>query len=594
MLGTAAVTALALRTGSGRADRTVKRLRLELPELAAVALQTAGRNVGVAPDGASIAYVGSAPDGSSHIFVRRWDTLDATMVPGSEGGWDPNFSPSGDSLAFVLSPHRVKVVPLTGGVPVIVADSGLYGFSDGINGLDWGTDGALYVTAQSGVGRVRPGENRLVRVSQLDSTRGDFAHLFPRLLPNGKGVLVTVAFDALFGNRPDSLVVGVVDLATGKTTALLRGIRPQYARSGHVVYVRPDGVLMAAPFDQARLRVTGPAIALRDTAMLKGPGSAISADFALSRDGTLFYTKLAPFTYSATWVDRAGRAIPMRPGLAGQHQGLTISPDGSGVAMAIDDDIWFVPFDNSPPLRLTTGGIAGTGRVAWMPDGHTLYVVGYREGRFSTVLRVPVRDGGQAEEVAVHDSRQVFGTALSPDGAWLVFRTDNQAPGAGDILGLRLGVDTVPRVFIASKFEEVSPAISPDGRWMAYSSNESGRHEIYVRPFPETNAAKFQVSLDGGAEPRWSRSGRELFYRSPRDKLVSVPVIPGPTFTKGAPVDLFGVSGFQSATYSQTYDVSPDGKRFLMLRVVGNPLPEAVVVFNFLNELKAAMRSRGR
>ncbi|HUK61844.1 MAG TPA: hypothetical protein VLV15_00885, partial [Dongiaceae bacterium] len=352
VLGTAVVTALALRTGGGGGDRAVKRLRLELPELAAVALQTAGRNVGVSPDGASIAYVGTAPDGSSHIFVRRWDALDATMVPGSEGGWDPNFSPTGDSLAFVLSPHRVKVVPLTGGVPVIVADSGLYGFSDGINGLDWGADGALYVTAQSGVARVRPGEKHLVRVSQLDSTRGDFAHLYPQLLPNGKGVLVTVAFDARFGNRPDSLVVGVVDLATGKTTALLRGIRPQYASSGHVVYLRSDGVLMAAPFDQSRLRVTGPAVVLRDTAMLASGGSALSADFALSRDGTLFYTKLAPFTYRATWVDRAGKATPMRAGLAGQHQGLSISPDGSGVAMAIDDDVWFVPFDNSPPLRL--------------------------------------------------------------------------------------------------------------------------------------------------------------------------------------------------------------------------------------------------
>jgi serine/threonine-protein kinase len=328
--------------------------------------------------------------------------------------------------------------------------------------------------------------------------------------------------------------------------------------------------------------------------MLASGGSALSADFALARDGTLFYTKLAPFTYRATWVDRAGRATPMRAGLAGQHQGLSISPDGSGVAMAIDDDVWFVPFDNAPPLRLTTGGIAGTGRVAWTPDGHTLYLIGYREGRFSTVLRVPVRDGGQAEEVALHDSRQMFGTAVSPDGRWLLFRTDNQASGAGDILGLRLGIDTVPRVLVASKYEDLSPAISPDGRWMAYSSNESGRHEIYVRPFPETSVAKFQVSLDGGTEPRWSRTGRELFYHSARGKLVSVPVVPGPTFVKGAPVDLFDVTGYAASVYSQSYDVSADGKRFLMLHVVGDPRPEAVVVFNFLEELKAAFGRGGR
>ena len=582
------VTALVLRS-RGTADHAVRRLRLELPELSQVNPSQAGRDVGISPDGETIGYAGSAPDGLNQIYVRKWNALNATAVPGSANGWEPTFSKNGDSIAFLIPPHRVKVVPLSGGVPVVVADSGLYGLTDGVNGLDWGADGALYVTAQAGLARVRPGENALKRVSTLDSKRGDFAHLYPRLLPNGKGALVTIAFDALFASRPDSLLVGVVDLATGKTTSLLRGFRPQYASTGHLLYLRTDGVLMAVPFDQDRMSVTGPAVELRDTVMVSVPSGTMIADLALSASGTLFYTKLGPVTYRAYWVDRAGTPTLMRPDVVGRHGGLTISPDGSRVAMSIDDDLWVVPFDRSPPLRLTSGAIAVTGRVTWMPDSKTIYLAGYQGQQFSAILRVPVSEGSQPQPVPVGDKRQMFGVTLSADGKWLIMRTDNQAAGAGDILGMRLGVDTIPRVLVASKFEDLSPALSPDGKWLAYSSNETGRHEIYVRPFPETNDAKYQVSLEGGIEPRWARSGRELFYRSVRDKLISVPVMPGATFIKGAPVDLFDVSMYSAQTYTQAYDVSPDGKRFLMLRIVGRPRPEPVVVFNFLDELKSIM-----
>jgi serine/threonine-protein kinase len=586
-----AVSVVVLQSQEGESDHNVKRLRLELPELTNINPSQVGRTVGISPDGETIAYAGIAPDGSSQLYVRKWDALNATAVPGSTNGWEATFSPKGDSIAFLIPPHRVKVVPLAGGVSVVVADSGLYGMTDGINGLDWGVDGSLYVTAQAGAARVRPGENVLHRVSTLDATRGDFAHLYPRLLPNGKGALVTIAFDALFGNRPDSLVVAVVDLATGKTTPLLRGIRAQYASSGHIVYIRSDGVLMAAPFDQRRLAVTGPAVELRDTVMVNVPSGSMIADFSLSASGTLFYTKLGPVTYRAYWVDRVGTATVMRAELLGRHGNVTISPDGSRVAMSIDDDMWVVPFEQSPPLRLTTGAVAMGGKAAWAPDGHTVFTTGYRDAAFSTVMRVNVGEGSQPKEVRLGETRQVFGVASSPDGQWIIFRTDNQAVGAGDILGIRVGIDTVPRVVVASKFEDLGPAVSPDGNWLAYSSNESGRHEIFVVPFPETSAAKFQVSQDGGIEPRWARSGRELFYRNAKDKLVAVPVTLGSTFVKGASEELFDVSMYSAQTYNQSYDVSADGKRFLMMRIVGRPRPEPVVVFNFIEELKALVKN---
>ena len=584
-------TVAVLQSRDGAADRNVKRLRLELPENMTISASQAGRTVGISPDGETIAYVGIAPDGSNQLYVRKWDALNATAVPGSTNGWEATFSPKGDSIAFLIPPHRVKVVPLAGGVPIVVADSGLYGLTDGINGLDWGVDGFLYVTAQAGTARVRPGENVLQRISTLDATRGDFAHLYPRLLPNGNGALVTIAFDALFGSRPDSLVVAVVDLATGKATPLLRGIRAQYASSGHIVYLRSDGVLMAAPFDQGRLAVTGPAMELRDTVMMNIPSGGLIADFSLSASGTLFYTKLGPAMYRAHWVDRAGTPTVMRADLLGRHGGVTLSPDGSRVAMSIDDDLWMVPLDQSPPLRLTTGAVAMSGRAAWAPDGKTVYFAGIQGGAFSTLFQVLIGEGSQPKAVPMGEKRQVFGGTPSPDGTWIVFRTDNQAPGAGDILGIRVGVDTVPRVLVASKFEDLSPAVSPDGKWLAYSSNESGRHEIFVVSFPETSAAKFQISQDGGIEPRWARSGRELFYRNARDKLVAVPVTLGPTLIKGTSKELFDASMYYAQTYTPQYDVSADGTRFLMMRIVGRPRPEPVVVFNFVDELKALVKN---
>ena len=173
----------------------------------------------------------------------------------------------------------------------------------------------------------------------------------------------------------------------------------------------------------------------------------------------------------------------------------------------------------------------------------------------------------------------------------LLFRTDDQEAGNADILAIRPGVDTVARALVATPAEELSPAVSPDNRWMAYSSNESGRREIYVRPFPDAGGSRFQVSTSGGTNPVWNRNGRELFYLDAALNMVSVPVTLGATFQSGAQRILFPAAQYASLPFFRQYDVTADGQRFVMIRGESDAVVHVVVVFNFLEELRRRMAS---
>jgi serine/threonine-protein kinase len=190
-----------------------------------------------------------------------------------------------------------------------------------------------------------------------------------------------------------------------------------------------------------------------------------------------------------------------------------------------------------------------------------------------------------------HEKRGAFAARWSPDGKWLIFETEIDEPGSGDILGIRPGIDTVPVPLVATKFTELSPAISPDGRWLAYTSNETGQYEIYVVPFPNTSAAKWAVSTRGGTEPQWSHNGRELFYRDDARNLVAVEVKTTPTFSLGRSTALFPAGGFDSLVWAPRYAVAPDDRRFLMIRpVAGSAADKLIVVDNWFEELKAKSR----
>jgi eukaryotic-like serine/threonine-protein kinase len=575
-----AVTLLVRPGNNAASSRTVTRLRLQFSPAQPPRPSGYGGAAMLAlrPDGGGFVFSGPGVGAGNQFFLRRWNTLDATPIAGSEDGTDPVFSPRGDTLAFLVTPHGVKVVPLSGGLPAIVADTGLADFGV-YGGLDWARDGKLYVPGKTGILRVTPGSRALEPVSKLDPGRKDFLHLYPSVLPNGKGAVVTVVVGSSL--NPDSLAIGIVDFATGVVKVVLQGVRARYAPTGHLLYVQANGALMAAPFDLAHLRVTGPAVPLRDTVAVT---AGAFADFAVSDEGTLVYVKQAAVTWRAVWVDRNGKETPLRPGLPADHGGPRLSPDGRRLALEIHGNYWSIPLDGGPGVQLTSNGAID--RASWSADGRTLYFVSNSANNRGVLYHTSTAGGAQPEVVPLREDREVMGVATSLDGQWLIYRTNNQDRGNADILALQLGGDRVPRELVTTPAEELAPVVSPDGRWLAYSSNESGRREIYVRPFPETAQARYQVSSAGGTEPKWAKHGQEIFYRDGAGKLVAVPVSPGPTFQRGQATVLFDASPYQANWFAAPYDVTADGQRFVMLRAEGGSHPDVVVVFNFLEELK--------
>ena len=193
---------------------------------------------------------------------------------------------------------------------------------------------------------------------------------------------------------------------------------------------------------------------------------------------------------------------------------------------------------------------------------------------------------GGAALVPVYEPRPVFAGEWSRDLQWLVFRTDNQAPGRGDILALRPGVDTIPQPVVATPAEELSPALSSDGRWLAYVSDKSGRREVYVQPFPNSANTMWQISTTGGSEPLWSHSGRELFYRDFDQNLIAVQIVYDPAFSLGSQRVLFSVAKYTSQIFHRSYDIAADDQRFVMIRQDQNR-GDVILVQHFVEELKA-------
>ena len=286
------------------------------------------------------------------------------------------------------------------------------------------------------------------------------------------------------------------------------------------------------------------------------------------------------------WVTREGTVTAVDPGWPGEFHSLALSPDGTRLAVAVRRDpgvqVWVKRLDRGPASKLTFEGI--NIRPTWTADGRR--VAFFSSQTFD--MFVGPADGSSPAQLQRDEVGRGVEAEFSRDGEWLVYRD-------GDVHALRTRGDSA-RVdlvgLVGTPFDETTPAISSDGRWLAYVSEESGRHEVYVRPFPNTGSAKWQVSSNGGTEPVWARSGRELYFRNARDELVSAAVLPGETFEIGEQRVLFSTVPFLADPYSQVYDVTPDGQRFVMIRqahAAGIP-EELIVVENFFEELKGKVK----
>lgn len=346
--------------------------------------------------------------------------------------------------------------------------------------------------------------------------------------------------------------IAVADLETGEHRTLLQGMLARWSTTGHILVVRGDGALLAARFDEGRLELTGPAVPIRDGVALEALAgnqtSPSSAEMAISRSGTLVYAAgpemVGGGQWAPVWVTREGAVREIDPDMRrGDFYFPELSPDGGRPALTVGEageyQVWVKQLERGPLSKLTFQG-AFNSRASWTPDGSTLAFVSDSDADRDAYARRA--DGSGQRELLIDEDAFVNEIVYSPDGSWLVYRRDE------DLLARRTdsGADDEPRVLLDSEYLERAPTISPDGRWIAYQSDESGTSEVYVRPFPNTQAARWLISNGGGFSPRWAHSGRELFYGSDDGRLMAVPVVEDPaTFVAGQPRELFSLSGFR-------------------------------------------------
>jgi serine/threonine-protein kinase len=506
----------------------------------------------ISPDGSTITYKTAGQD--SRLWVKKRGELTPRAIPGTERAIAPTFSPDGQWIAFTADLH-LKKVRAEGGAVVTLADSVWLG------GAAWLDDETL-IFADEAFNELRrvtaAGEAQTTVVR--DSTIFGLSSSNFTPLPGARGALFVscTAGCATMGLR-------VVDLKSRRQHLLLADVAGGwYLPDGHLLYVRRDGAALVAPFDLRHLEMSGASVPVLEGVQVGGGW----AQLGVSRTGTLIFVHGTGLTTDQLVVraSREGLVAPIDSGWIGQFNSLALSPDGHRLAVGAGGNngqlnIWLRPLDHGPATRLTFGGQER--RPAWSPDGRQVAFV--RDTSNTTVVNVRPADGTGTDRRLAWLDRVVQEVAWSPDGRWLVLRTDNGAPGAGDLVGIRLDGESKPVPLVATSFTELGPTFSPDGHWLAYSSNESGRNEIYVRPFPATDAGRWQVSGNGGAEPIWSADGREIFFLDPVAAMMAVPVQTTPAFAAGAPHRLFDASFAIDVGFHQSYTVTRDGREFLLI-----------------------------
>ncbi len=553
-----------------------------------------GSNLTISPDGSRIVYVGpsaSGGRGGQQLWLRRRDQLDPTPVPGTEGAQSPTFSPDGRRVAFrVGSSSAVRAVSLGGEPPITIASTGTGGF-----GLSWGHDGYIYADYENTIGRVPESGGAFERFTQPDSAASEIDHGWPQGLPGGRGVLFTVFHSPVGDHTQYDLAVH--DVETGTHRVLVRGAFGRYSPTGHLIYVSAEGTLLAAPFDLRALELTGPPVAILEGV---GVGDFGSIELALADDGTLVYLTgiVSTGLEHAVWVTRNGDISPIdenwqfAPGRP--EVGLEISPDGSRLAVKINteagEDIWVKELDRGPLSRLSFDpGIDR--RPRWSSDSRWIYYTSDRAGVYNLYRRAS--DGTGSEELVLDLDRAILEAQRTPNGEWWALRLGGESgvTGLRDIVALRTGeTETVP--IAVEPYDEKAAALSPDGRWIAYESNETGEDEVYVRPFPNANDGKWQVSAGGGLNPRWSRRGTEIFYISADGMMSVAEVSTQGGFRVGQRSSLFDLDerGLYYGSNYAAWDVTPDGQRFVFVQFAGldaAAVSELVVIQNFFQELEA-------
>ncbi len=578
LTGALALTSLWLARRGGSSDSTGSiRFRMDL-EQAQSFPNTAP--VLVTPDGRTV-IVSTIAAGQSVLLSRRLDSLGARVIPGSEGASRAFLSADGRWVGFAANGKLMKL-PIEGGTPVALAEARW-------GGGTWGTDGTIIYpqTYQTGLWRVSSAGGDARVVTTPDSASGELAHWWPQLLPDGRHVVFTA-----YRTPTARATIEVLDLETGVRKVLVQGgVMGRYAPSGHLLFARDESIL-AVPFDLGSLTVTGGAVVVvADVAMNYSDGFAA---YDVSPSGTLVVmpTAVAGSRFQVVEVDRRGgeRVLFAQPD---RYQNPRYAPDPRRISLDIKPargatDVWVMDASRGSRTRVTSEEASDFGAL-WTHDGRDLIYMSERP--FFELYRRSA-DGSRAAEQLLGGSHDRIIGSISADGGTLTFVLS--VSNGSDLWTVSLRGTPSPREYLANGFQLGHPALSPDGRWMAYDSDESGRVEVYVQSFPDPTVGRRQVSSGGGSEPLWTRGGRELVFRR-GDSVMAVTVEPA-TGSVGTPANLFAGRYDSTPEWSapRSYDVTPDGQRFLLLK-----WPEAdvrrhvVVTTGWWPELQARVRGGG-
>ena len=554
-----------------REEPPVVRATFDLPPGIHVADGLTGNTLAVSPKGDMIAFTTIAVSGY-RLYVRHLNELAAREISdalGSYGARNLAFSPDGRWIVFTEG-NFVKKVSVDGGQPKQIASNGVAAPL----GVVWSQSDSIYIGSYNGLWVVPASGGVAVQMKGDSPGALREGRRWPLLLPGGKAAIVVTGNSSAKESK-----LGVFTFATGKLVEQeVTLAMPLALLDDKFVYVTPTGAIDAITFDPKTQRATGDPVTLEDGVVVN-PNAGAKA--ALSPTGTLVFLR-GRADYAAVLASAAAPVQSLLRDL-GTYQTPRYSPEGKRVAITVvaggATDIWVYDTSRNTFTRLTTEGV--NYRPEWTPDGRYLIFISNRGGKVA-IWRQPA-DGSAPAERFFEPPLEPYEVLVSPDAKWLLFRSGPGAANSRDIFAVPYeGDHSTVTPLVTGPFTDNMPRISPDGKWLAYQNNETGRFEIYVRPFPG-NGARATVSDSGGTEPLWARNGKSLFYRGQLGEVIEVAVTTGTSFSIGARKVALRGDYLTDASHPM-WDIAPDG-RFLMLKRAG-AAAQTIIIHGWAREVR--------
>ena len=551
--------------------KTPVHLTVALPA-GSVLLNNSTHPLVVSPDGSTIVYSAYSEDRKLQLYLRKLDSFESTPIAGTEDGSAPFFSPDGEWLGFATGDDKLKKVSLRGGSSLV---------SDAANriGGSWGEDDTIYFVKSftSGIYAIPSGGGPLRQITQTGTKSDDRGHLWPNVLPGGKGLIFTVWTGRSFN---EARIEGLSFKTGERKVLLVGGSDAHYLSNGYLAYGH-NGTLFVVGFDPERLEVKGTPVPVMQGVM--SGASNGDAVFAVSQNGTLVFQpgSLTSFQYNLLFMDRSGKAANITEEVK-PYAFPAISPDGKRIALTLQGstfDVWVYDLARDTITKVTFGG--DDYRPRWSPDGKMLAYDSSKSGHQQVYVKHDIGQG--SEEVVTDGSENKELYDWTADGREVIFGRQNKDAG-WDIYAAPIQGDHEPRPLVEAPFNQTEARVSPDGKWLAYVSDESGQNEVFVQAMNDPGT-RVQISRDTGSRPCWARSGNELLYVS-KDRLMSVKFAPGGALNPGKPVVLF-----EDKRDWNGYDLARDGRLLVAREAEKKGMGTQInVVLHWFDEMKAGLR----